>query len=130
MAIKMTLENPVPGNTISDLLKAADPPSPNNDYAPKANWLDASDYFDGVWHAVYVHLKAETDVGARDAVFEAWIDGLKVFDQRGFGSGVAGPGEGFTGLALGRNHNTAPDNLQDMWFGRIRVWTTDPQLHN
>ena len=50
MAIKMTLE--LPGSlkaTISDLHKAADPPEPNGVTGLRSTWIDAADFFDGVF---------------------------------------------------------------------------------
>lgn len=89
----------------------------------------ASSCWDGLFHENYAHLKIESAPSANDGAYEFWLDGQKRVEQKPINTGSTGAGGGFTSLTCSSNlnHKNPPD--QSMWFGRIRVWATDPGIH-
>ena len=87
--------------------------------------LDSRDtLWDGQWHQLRGHYR----MGDGDAVLEAWIDGVKVFDVSGVRSeDTKDPGVGyFAHLYLSSNQNQRPDRLMSVLFGRYRAFIVDP----
>lgn len=74
--------------------------------------------WDGQWHVYRFHWK----VGNPGAA-EWWYDGERM---PSFPSVDASAGTGIYGLALGRNMNKGQSVAMSLWWGRIRVWNTDP----
>jgi len=76
-----------------------------------------SGLFDGNWHVYRFHMK----VGASGAC-KLWVDGVVVKDY-----GVVNMASNLIyGIALGRNINQGPPTAQSLWWGRIRVYNTNP----
>ncbi|MFN0178718.1 MAG: beta strand repeat-containing protein [Gemmatimonadales bacterium] len=79
--------------------------------------LTTPDFFDGLWHVWRLHFKSGP---TGRAAFS--FDGRLIQDT----GPVSMPGGSIYGLALARNLNQGPLQNQEVNWGRLRVWNTDP----
>lgn len=96
-------------------IAAAIPPGDRN------NELSSLPLWDGQWHQYRGHYR----MGNGDGRIEAWIDGVKVFDNGGLTS-EGPPDSYFAHVYLGSNHNHRPDREMTLLFGCYRVFIGDP----
>jgi hypothetical protein len=93
-------------------------PDGTNDYAgPPAPAL----YFDGQWHQWRMHLKVSNG-GTNNGIAILYRDNSHVATF----TNVTIARNNIYGLALGRNMNQGPTQVQTLHFGRIRAWKSDP----
>jgi hypothetical protein len=86
-----------------------------------------SEWSDGQWHRLRVHLKNSTTSTSANGQFQVWLDDVKVVDTTGINTttpqgAVYGNIQGLT-LA---NLNQGPGAPQSLWWGRIRAWYRHP----
>jgi hypothetical protein len=84
--------------------------------------------FDGAWHRVRWHAKVSTTISSGDGAFELWLDATKVVDLRGINT-VHTNGTAVISipyLTLGANLNQGPDHAMSRWYGRLRIFKTNP----
>ncbi len=84
--------------------------------------------FDGRWHVYRFHWKLSTTPQNFDGIYQLWMDErLVVNDHRARTRNRKGEGARKIWLiALGRNINNGPEREQSIWWGRVRIWGTDP----
>lgn len=87
----------------------------------EADTVDAvlSDLVDEEWHVFRWHWK----IGSGNGIDRMWIDGVLESDLTSINTGST---TSFYGVALGRNMNQGPDQTQQMKWGRIRIYDTNP----
>jgi len=84
----------------------------------------ATSIWDGTWHHYRIHFNMGTP-GGGDAEIQLWIDGVLSASA----NNLPAPNTAdhwFYKACLGRNLNQQPDQNQTVWYGRTRVWTSDP----
>jgi hypothetical protein len=84
--------------------------------------------WDGAWHVYRLHIKLPAYKGEKSGILEMWIDGklLKRVTSQTFISRTGGFSNVFASLALGSNSNSATSRPTSNWWGRLRIWTTNP----
>lgn len=83
--------------------------------------------FDGRWHRVRLHFRLSTTATSADGAARLWIDDRLVMGATNLNTHRAGVvPTNIYGLALGRNMNQGPGQLQSLWWGRIRVYDSSP----
>ncbi len=82
--------------------------------------------FDGRWHVYRFHWKVSATPTSRDGAVEIWMDGAKVVDDVGINTDSKGYPNQFYIIALGRNINNGPYDLQQLWWGRVQLWSGNP----
>ena len=78
----------------------------------------ARNLFDGSWHVVRYHIRLN---GNGTATHEFWVDGQYQGQKTARTNGTR-----LWAIALARNLNQGPPRAQSMWWGRVRVWYSDP----
>jgi len=78
-----------------------------------------TDLLDDQWHVFRWHWK----IGNGNGISRMWIDGVLESDLTSIDTGTAA---NIYGLALGRNINQGPDEIQSLKWGQIRVFNSDP----
>jgi hypothetical protein len=78
-----------------------------------------SNYFDGQWHRWRMHIKVSS---AQTGIARFYLDNTAI----GQVSGINIPGGAIYGLALGRNLNQGPLQVQSVNWGQVKVWRVDP----
>jgi hypothetical protein len=83
-----------------------------------------NEVWDGEWHSLRFHFDMGMQ-GQPNAVIEMWLDGVLYFQSFSLRTyNIAS--HYFNKTALGRNLNQLPDQNQTVWYGRTRVWISDP----
>ncbi len=82
--------------------------------------------WDGQWHVYRAHAKISTTTSSNDGLWRVWMDGVVYENDVNISYGTLTRGE----LWPGNNNNVGPSGAAgqviSMWWGRIRVWNTDP----
>lgn len=78
-----------------------------------------TDLLDDQWHVFRWHWK----IGNGNGISRMWIDGVLESDLTSIDTGTA---TNIYGLALGRNINQGPDEIQTLKWGQIRVFNSNP----
>ena len=78
-----------------------------------------TDLLDDQWHVFRWHWK----IGNGNGISRMWIDGVLESDLTSIDTSTA---TNIYGLALGRNINQGPDEIQTLKWGQIRVFNSDP----
>jgi hypothetical protein len=78
-------------------------------------------YFDGRWHRWRLHMRVSPRL-LSDGVAVAYFDNTRIASF----TEMMIPRRAITGLALGRNMNQGPASPQQLWWGKISVYRTDP----
>ncbi len=73
----------------------------------------------GNWHRVTIKYTAESSSQALDGAFEVWIDGEKVNDNQGIGTGTLG----VENIELASTFNGGSPKNQTEYYGNITIWT-------
>jgi hypothetical protein len=81
-----------------------------------------STLWDGQWHRFRFEFKVSSATDVADGAARAWVDDVQIADV----SGVVINRTGLYGIPLGRNLNQGPGQLQSIWWGRIRLYETNP----
>lgn len=87
--------------------------------------VSSQEDWDGEWHRYRIHFRHESQDGACDGTVRVWIDGERELGGAGDICTNRDSGEMWA-LKLGANHNQMPDELIQLWWGRIAVWTENP----
>lgn len=84
--------------------------------------------FDGQWHVYRFHWKLSSTPDSRDGIYRLWMDGRLVVNDAGINVRPrrGKPAQRFWLIALGRNINNGPAHEQSVWWGRVRLWGSDP----
>src|SRR5262245_5771559 len=83
--------------------------------------------FDGQWHVYRIHIKMPAYKGEASGILEFWIDGKlvkRVTNQTFIRGGLFS--NQFASLGLGSNSNSGTTRATSNWWGRVRIWTTNP----
>lgn len=84
--------------------------------------------WDGQWHVYRFHIKLPAYKGEKSGILETWIDGRLVKRVTGqnfiYWDGTFS--NTFYMVALGSNSNSGTSRPTSNWWGRLRVWTTNP----
>lgn len=86
-------------------------------------------YWDGRWYRYRQHCKMESAPGANDGIIELYIKpehGPEALYVRQTTLNTADGLEGFDWLYRGANMNRGTSRTMEMWWGRTRIWFTDP----
>lgn len=86
-----------------------------------------SAYWDNQWFRIRLHFKLGTTASSADGAMHMWLDNQLVVNGNNLvvhRNGVKP--DNIYSLALGRNMNQGPGQVQSVWFGRIRVYNTNP----
>ena len=78
-----------------------------------------TDLLDNQWHVFRWHWK----IGNGDGVSRMWIDGVLESNLTNIDTSTA---TNIYGIALGRNMNQGPDEIQSLKWGRVRVFNSNP----
>lgn len=81
-----------------------------------------STFWDGEWHRFRFEFKVSSATGAADGIARAWVDDQLIGDV----SNVVINRTGLYGIMLGRNMNQGPGQLQSIWWGRVRLYDSNP----
>lgn len=81
-----------------------------------------SSFWDGQWHRYRFEFKVSSATDVADGAARAWIDDLQIADL----SGLVINRNGLYGIPLGRNMNQGPGAPQSVWWGRVRVYDSNP----
>lgn len=81
--------------------------------------------WDGRWHRYRLHFSHESWEGACDGTARAWVDWNRHFGRRGDVCTRRDAGRMWS-VKLGANHNQTPEEIVQIWWGRIAIWTEDP----
>ena len=88
---------------------------------------NANSLFDGNWHQIRVEWKVSSALNVADGLARYWFDGVLGFDSQAYpGFPLVINRGGIYALALGANMNQGPAALEHLWYGRIRIFTSDP----
>ena len=84
--------------------------------------------WDGNWHVIRLHFRNSTTTTSNDGAIQVWIDGRLLHDEWGFNTMKPnGAPENINGFSFNHNMDDGPAGvLMSIWWGRIRVWTSDP----
>jgi len=85
-------------------------------------------FWDGKWHIYRVHIKMPNTMGEKTGVFEMWIDGtlVKRVVNQDFIKYNGLWSNRLASIALGSNSNSGTSHATNNWWGRLRVWTANP----
>jgi hypothetical protein len=82
--------------------------------------------WDGQWHVYRAHAKISTTTTSNDGLWRVWVDGVLYENDSNASYGTLSWQE----LWAGGNNNIGPagsaGQVISMWWGRIRVWNSDP----
>ena len=95
---------------------------------PAAQW-PSTDVFNGQWIRIRIHWKYSTTTTSADGIYQLWINDQVAADTSGVNSlanNLTDPITAIYGFWLGENMNQGPGQPESMWWGRIRLWNTDP----
>lgn len=81
-----------------------------------------SSFWDGQWHRFRFEFKVSSSTDVADGIARAWVDDHLLGDL----SGVVINRSGMYGIPLGRNMNQGPGQLQSVWWGRVRIYDSNP----
>lgn len=81
-----------------------------------------SSFWDGQWHRFRFEFKVSSATDVADGAARAWVDDLQIADI----SGVVINRTGLYGIPLARNINQGPGQPQSLWWGRIRIYDSNP----
>jgi len=85
--------------------------------------------FNDTWMQIRVHFKNSTTATSHDGAYAFWLNGVVVKDTTGVNT-IANDGVSqitdLYGIWLGQNLNQGPAALQSLWWGRVRVYNSDP----
>jgi hypothetical protein len=81
-----------------------------------------TEVWDGEWHQVRVHV--DMGSGGNTAAYEMWFDGVKRCGSTSLQA--LSQSIYWNKTSLGRNLNQRPNQNQTVWYGRTRVWISDP----
>ncbi len=84
--------------------------------------------WDGQWHIYRIHIKLPAVKGEATGMIEAWIDGklVKRVTGQDFIRWNGDWSNQFEQLSLGSNNNSGTSQTTSNWWGRLRVWTSNP----
>ncbi len=84
--------------------------------------------WDGQWHVYRIHVKLTAYKGEKSGIVENWIDGklVKRLTGQDFIRWNGDWSNRFDALALGSNSNSGTSRATSNWWGRLRIWTTNP----
>lgn len=142
--LKFLNGNVTPGDRFSVGLRSGlNPPNtgqlwfgyPNNVTDPqgKVNFTASANATDGNWHVYRCYWRISSGspgLASDDGAITCWVDGVMVVDEPNIRTtSTVGdtPPTAFYGLALGRNMNQGPNHPQSIWWGRVRIFETNPR---
>jgi len=102
------------------------------DPAGKVNFSSSANAVDGNWHNYRCHWKMSSGYPGpanADGRITCWVDGRLVVDEQNIKTtSSAGnmPPSQFYGLALARNLNQGPAQLQSIWWGQVKIYQNNP----
>jgi len=84
--------------------------------------------WDGQWHVYRIHIKLPAYKGENSGILETWIDGklVKRVTNQTFIRYDGTFSNQLAALALGSNSNSGTSRPTSNWWGRLRIWTTNP----
>ncbi len=84
--------------------------------------------WDDQWHVYRIHIKMPAVKGESTGVIEHWIDGklVKRLTGQTFITRSGYFSNQFAHLSLGSNSNSGTRYPTSNWWGRLRIWTTNP----
>ena len=91
--------------------------------------LGSDMHWDGQWHVYRVHIRFNSAQGARDGVLQLWVDGRLVKDVQGVdmtNSTTHKWSNRLKSVMLGSNSNSGTSGPTQTWWGRLRIYTSDP----
>jgi hypothetical protein len=91
--------------------------------------LGSNPLWDGQWHVYRVHIRFNSASGVPDGVFEIWVDGKPVKSRRNIDMTDARSHKWANRLSeifLGGNSNSGTGQPARTWWGRLRIYTSDP----
>jgi hypothetical protein len=84
--------------------------------------------WDNQWHVYRVHIKLPASKGQNTGIAEYWIDGKLI--KRVTNKTFISPSGAFSNvpiqLSLGGNSNSGMSRSTSEWWGRVRIWTSNP----
>lgn len=102
--------------------KAASPPTGDTS-APASEKLDPSYFWDGDWHVVRWHTWMSTDDATADGGWRWYVDDVLYGESLNINT-ESEAGSYWDRLVLGANGD--PVTAASMYWGRLRIWLTDP----
>jgi hypothetical protein len=91
--------------------------------------LGSNMHWDGQWHVYRTHIRFNSAQGVRDGVFQIWVDGKLVKDVQGIdmtNSTTHKWSNRLSHITLGSNSNSGTAGPTQTWWGRLRIYTSDP----
>ena len=87
--------------------------------------------WNGQWHVIRLYFRNSTTASSTDGAMKVWIDGALVHDESGFTTRKpardGGGAERINGFSFSHNKDDGPAGvLMHLWWGRIRVYTSNP----
>ncbi|HZE75103.1 MAG TPA: hypothetical protein VE091_07315 [Gemmatimonadales bacterium] len=85
--------------------------------------------WDGQWHTYRIHVRFPAVKGEATGVLEVWVDGKKVVGRynRNFINESTGYfANRYIELLLGSNSNSGTRVPTQVWWGHLKVWTSNP----
>ncbi len=107
----------------------APPMCSGSNYNCRVPALGSNPLWDGQWHVYRVHIRFNSARGVPDGVFELWVDGRLVKSRRRVDMTNSRSGKWSNRLSeifLGSNSNSGTGQPTHTWWGRLRVYTSDP----
>jgi hypothetical protein len=86
-------------------------------------------HWDGQWHVYRAHIRFNTAQGMPDGVFQIWVDGKLVKNAQGVdltNSTTRKWSNRLSSIMLGSNSNSGTSGPTQTWWGRLRIYTSDP----
>ena len=84
--------------------------------------------WDGQWHVYRIHIKLPQVKGEKTGIHEVWMDGklVKAVYNQDFIKNDGSWSNRLDFIALGSNNNSGTSRATNNWWGRLRVWTSNP----
>jgi hypothetical protein len=84
----------------------------------------APSYWTNTWYRVRLHLKHSRTAATNDGAFQLWVGNTLMINRTDVSVDVDSY---IYGIALGRNLDQGIDSgTMSLWWGRVRLWNTDP----
>ena len=91
--------------------------------------LGSDMHWDGQWHVYRFHIRFNSAQGVADGVFQVWVDGRLVNDVQRVDMTESHSHKWSNRLKeifLGSNSNSGTSRPTQTWWGRLRIYTSDP----
>jgi len=91
--------------------------------------LGSDMHWDGQWHVYRFHIRFNSAQGVADGVYQVWVDGRLVNDVQRVDLTESHSHKWSNRLKeifLGSNSNSGTSRPTQTWWGRLRIYTSDP----